>query len=69
MPREPLPQYYTVSEVAESLCLVRRSIYNLIKRGDLEAVKTSRRRVLITAESYAGLIARGRTSKPTGTEG
>lgn len=49
----------TPEEVATRLRTTRRHVYNLIKRGDLKAVRIGVRAWRIPAENLDALIARG----------
>jgi excisionase family DNA binding protein len=56
------PALYNINEIAQLLSCSRRTIYELITRGDLEAVKLLYS-TKITAKSFHALIARAPKAK------
>lgn len=52
----PLPQYYTPDEVAASLGVTRRSVYEWLLNGSLKAGRAGRRWV-ITPQQVADFVA------------
>ena len=54
-PRPGMPALFTVAETAETLGVCRQTVWNLIKRGELESVKIGRAR-RVKAASVLSLI-------------
>jgi len=57
---DPLPRLLTVPEVAQHLRLSRRSIYLLVSRGALPAVRVGTRGVRIPESDVVAYLLRGR---------